>query len=322
MNTKIIFILIFVLIFVSCKKENKKINTVAVTNTVSLKNVKHTEDTTTCIDTTKQKDTVTQNIKQNTIKKENKCQILKNYKILLPSEIFYKSQKLQAHFERIYPINVEKINTSTQQALALGVVSADLIYASYFRNKTYVDKLYLSAMKLSEKLGIQKIIDKDGVEKLQNETNFDIIDTFVINKITNLCNELSKETTTLGFVIFGAWVESNYLLTDLIKHNSQISDSLYLKLYQQKEIPSSMIKFYNNILPDISDYNISLNVQTLLDELKAFEQLYNNVFSNNSYQIDQNNLNKLDSAFVVTRKNLFVNPQKKIEMSMRRPNQP
>ncbi len=320
MNIKTILLAIFVLVFVACKKEHSKSDSVAVSDTVSLQNVKHTEDTTKVVSNTKKDDTVTQYTMQTPVKKESRCKILETYKILLPSDVFFKSQNLQAHFERISKIDVNEISTSSQQALALGVVSADLVYASYFQNKTYVDKLYANAANLSEKLGLQKIINKKGLEKLQNETDFNKVDTFVVNKITYLCNELSKESsaTKLGFVIFGAWVESNYLLTDLVRYNPENSDSLYLKLYQQKEISNSMIKFYNDLLPDIADYNISLNVQTLIDELNAFQKLYGKVYANDSYLIDQNNLNKLDSAFVTARKNLFVNPQKKIEMSMQR----
>ncbi len=322
MNIKIIFLPIIILLFAACKKEKSKIESIAINDTLSLKNVKNPVDTTQTVSNTKKQDTVIQFTKQTPVKKEIKCQILKDYKILLPSDILFKSKNLHADFEKLSEINRNQINTSTQQALALGVVSADLVYASYFRNKNYVDKYYMNAAELSEKLGLQKIINKKGLEKIQNETNFNTIDTFIINKITYICNELSKESsaTKLGFIIFGAWVESNYLLTDLIKYNPENSDSLYLQLYKQKNIAQSMIKYYNDILPDIADYNISLNMQTLIDELKNFQSLYEKVYSGDTYLIDKNNFEKLDSAFVTTRKNLFVNPQKKIEMSMKRPN--
>ena len=116
--------------------------------------------------------------------------------------------------------DVEKYNTTSSEALNLGIYTADMSFcALYEQNQAVID--YLSTVKkLSERLGIAGFFNDSTLQTFQNNINNK-------NKIINSISESYSQSTSFldeqerteiaSTVIVGGWIETLHLTLNMLK---------------------------------------------------------------------------------------------------------
>lgn len=173
------------------------------------------------------------------------------YQIPSPAEMFefinngklkYKSELLNS------TDNITTYADKKSQAINFGVYSADLAYTSSFEKYQESIKFFGTIRKLSNDLGISYAFDEALVSRIQN--NMSNADSLVIISSDSYLKiieflEGNEQGKTLALIAAGGWLESLYLVLNLVEINTadekmkqKISDQRYtfenLNLYLNK----------------------------------------------------------------------------------------
>ena len=116
--------------------------------------------------------------------------------------------------------DVEKYNTTSSEALNLGIYTADMSFcALYEQNQAVIDYL-ATVKKLSERLGIAGFFNDSTLQTFQNNINNK-------NKIINSISESYSQSTSFldeqerteiaSTVIVGGWIETLHLTLNMLK---------------------------------------------------------------------------------------------------------
>ncbi len=317
---KKIFILnlIFSILFLSFSCKNKETLS-EDTKTDSIVNIQTqtTNKITTTTDTanlTSTKDTSSKTIKKQKKKKTSKkCSVFKKFKIPSPSKFKFASDKTRPVFSALYPTkNYLKASSTYQKSVILGIYSADLIYIALYNNSNLINKYYFTALQLSNDLGIPDSFSANDIKNIQkNMNNNDSIKNIIENTIQNTCISLSnsKTYTELPFIVYGAWLESVYLLCRTLIRNPDAPKFLYKQLSEQSDIIDNLTNFYNNILLDAQNYNVNLKVQDIISQLDSIKQNFGNYYNSGEQIIEKKQIQDLTNQFQNIRKQINTNKQ-------------
>jgi hypothetical protein len=116
--------------------------------------------------------------------------------------------------------DVEKYNTTSSEALNLGIYTADLSFcALYEQNQAVIDYL-ATVKKLSERLGISGFFNDSTIQMFQSNINNKnkIINTISesYTQSTNFLDE-QERTEIASTVIVGGWIETIHLTLNMLK---------------------------------------------------------------------------------------------------------
>ncbi|MBN1117585.1 MAG: hypothetical protein JXA77_10290 [Bacteroidales bacterium] len=133
--------------------------------------------------------------------------------------------------------NVEKYSSSRALALNLGIYTTDLSFASLFeQTQTSID--YMNAARsMAEGLNITDAIDKNTIDKLeQNLDNRDIVMDIISETFLNSSSYLkeNERQDVAAIVLVGGWVEGLYIASELIGDNSIENNKLADRVLEQK----------------------------------------------------------------------------------------
>ncbi len=321
MKKYLYLIVIFLLIFSACKKNsktkdqtNKKVDTVKIIDTIlknktDLDSVKYeTESVVANADSVVSKDSAVV---------EKECPVFAENEIPNPAKFKYAVKKTKADFSLLFPIrNKDKMINTFQKSLFLGILSADMIYATAYGNANITTKYYKTSMELSDDLGISSAFSQDDFDIIRNFENKDSVKEVIKKNLDVICLQLneSRVYNELPFIIYGAWIESVYLLTNVLILNPDAPKKLFKELAKQKDIIENLISYYNNILIDADDYKTNLNIQNIIGELGQIHDIFLNTLRQNSYIMDKKQIIELKQAVTKIRNNtIIIETDKKIE---------
>jgi len=310
-----LILLLFLFIFSCNKKHEDKIN-----NNDNI--IIDTQQVNSKIDTVEKTnvDTQTVQVSEIKIKKIKRCEILEKYKIPQPDEILIQDSTLTPDFNLLYNVNMVYLNTVFSQSVILGLVSSDLIYSTIFKNKNFILKYFTISAKLADKLGVGRILNQKDIENIDKQTDFDSIKNIVFSKTRQVCIELSNQNShiELSYIIYGALIENNFLLVNTLLKNPSASDSLYQKLADQNEIIDNVINYYNFVLSVVDNYDISLNLNAMINDLTEVKKVYDKIYNGESILVNEEELKELDTLLRKYKSNLLVKSDKKIEMQVKK----
>ena len=192
-----------------------------------------------------------------------------------PEDIFGFTEDENLHFKKelLNPIsNLGKYNKTRIKEFSFGVYAADLAYSAAFnRNQETVQ--YLNVVReLSEKIEISGVFneslskrienllgnDKDSLISVSSDTYFDIIRYL----------EKHERISTLAFIAAGGWLESLYLVTQLIEYSAD--EPTIQGVADQKIIFSNLILY----LEQNQDED---GIQLILDEFTPIKNIFDNL---------------------------------------------
>ncbi len=170
--------------------------------------------------------------------------------------------------------NMDKYIDTRAKELNFGIYSADLAYVSSF-NKYQESVDYLNTVRtLSDEIGISAVFDENLIGRIDNI----IDDQDSLLKVTSDSYfsivrylESSNRKKSLALIVTGGWIESIYVVTNLVSTYKQGSDVVQL-LADQKLVVSNLMSYLEQNKSDD-------NIQRTINDLKNLQKIYDSLGS-------------------------------------------
>lgn len=168
--------------------------------------------------------------------------------------------------------NVENYLTQADMAINTGIFGADLCYIRIYQQYQDAAK-YLAALKgLTQQLGIPEEEKRISVKRLEeNIQNQDSL-VNIISQIYSNSDSYLKENDrggTAALIIFGGWVETLYLATNILDPQNPRKELVDLILQQKHSI--------RNMIGLLNQYPKEKRISELLPHLKELQHKFNEV---------------------------------------------
>ncbi|MCB2194306.1 MAG: hypothetical protein KQH79_00505 [Bacteroidetes bacterium] len=166
---------------------------------------------------------------------------------------------------------VDNYNTSFKKALGLGIFGADLGYQNMY-NKTGGVIDYISAIKtLADGIRVGQFFDFTTLKRLAtNNQNLDSLMYISVQNFNQMDRYLreNKRSNLSSLIVAGVWIESMYLLGEVIKEspNAELSE----KIGEQKLI-------LGNLMILLRNYERDPDFKKLIDDLYEIQKIYEDV---------------------------------------------
>jgi hypothetical protein len=195
-----------------------------------------------------------------------------DYSVPTPNELF-EIIKLQGGKQQMNLVNSlensENYVDVKSKALNFGVYSADVAYLSCFGIGIDFLKYFKKIEELGEELGISGAFDESVMERIENnEANADSL--FMISNDTYYNSymylEENQKGVELSLIMAGGYIESLYIITNLVKTYSD-TDPIVEKIGDQKVVMENLIDF-------ISQYGDDASVADVITDLKSLSEVF------------------------------------------------
>ncbi len=167
-----------------------------------------------------------------------------------------------------------QINYSTnfKQALNLGIYGADLSYLNIYEQLPDAASYFAVVKVLSKELNILSTLDENLMKRIENNSNnkdslMYIMSTVFRDADAYLFNNGQNETGVL--IIAGGWIESLYIMTQILKKSENNKDIL-TRIGEQKYPLDNLIELMRPYYKNISDEYDELLLQ-LIDLASIFD---------------------------------------------------
>ncbi|MDX9695836.1 MAG: hypothetical protein RBT49_08600 [Bacteroidales bacterium] len=166
---------------------------------------------------------------------------------------------------------VDNYNTSFKKALGLGVFGADLGYLNMY-NKTSSVIDYISAIKtLADGIHVGQFFDFTTLKRLAtNNQNLDSLMYISVQNFNQMDRYLreNRRSSLSSLIVAGIWIESMYLVGEVARRSP--SKELSEKIGEQKIIMSNLMILLKN-------YEKDPDFKELIKDFEEIQDLYKNV---------------------------------------------
>lgn len=237
-----------------------------------------------------------------TVEKQNVIYV--QYSIPLPINLFEIIEK-KSYFrpEIMSSLSIkDKYLTQVQNAVNLGVYSADLAYCTIFENGQNTIEYSDAASYFANNLSIEDAYGEPYIKRLeQNINNKDSLVIISNEAYNTACNYLNQKGiyNVLPFVIYGAWIESMYLMCN--SDNSSVEELKNIIIKKESSI-DNMITYMYDVQVETSAYYYNKELKSIIYDLKSLEDIFENYSENktdDSYIIIVERINKLRNELVI-----------------------
>lgn len=217
------------------------------------------------------------NLAQSKLEKEDVEQTVQEIIYPLPTsfEVTNMINTIEASYilDLANPIsNADKYFTAKEQALNLGVYSADLSYASTYNMKQDVMNLMEVSEQLIKEMNITGAFSAEFIKEAEaNIDNREILTKLITNSFFETYEYLvkhDKEDLSL-LVLVGSWVEALYISCNISQTVYENPEIVKIILHQK----SSLTKLIDLLIPHLDHKSI----QEILIDLKAIKSTYDEI---------------------------------------------
>ena len=193
------------------------------------------------------------------------------YAVPSPNELFsiIKDSKLPFK-EGLITTEAIKYSTSKEQALNFGRITADIAYTASYEKFQESMANFDNLRQVGDDLGISYVFDELMVNRVKNNMDnpdsLEIISASSYQQITSMMEE-NEKGSTLAIIAAGGFVESIYILTNLVGEYSEGSDVIQ-RLADEKLV-------MENITDYLSMYAEEDRVSEVLTELAPMVDVFN-----------------------------------------------
>lgn len=168
--------------------------------------------------------------------------------------------------------NVDKYFTDKDQALNLGVFSADLSYASTYQMKQDVMNYMEASEYLIKELGITGAFDRNFIDKVEANINnkeelIDLITTSFYDTYEYLVKNNKEDLSLL--VLTGSWVEAMYISCNISETVYNDPELVKIILHQKTSL--------NKLLELLNEHKSHETINNLIQELNPIIKVYNSI---------------------------------------------
>ncbi len=200
------------------------------------------------------------------------------YGIPLPIDLFryLVSEDIPYNAYLLVPLEYrERYSKETKQAMALGAYSADMAYCSMYNRQQEVLDYFNCSFKLADRLDVSEGFNFRYVERMENNINSaDSLSNIAGESYWKACNFLNEneKNNILPFVIYGGWVESQYLT---IYSNDQ--KATREQIMNQQEGLMNLISFLYEVMIESSAFYYNYDIKSIILKLSNIKKVYDKV---------------------------------------------
>ncbi len=175
------------------------------------------------------------------------------------------------------PDNEKNYNSKKAQSLNLGIYSSDLLYCSTFNVSDKVLGYFGTVMRMGNKLQVATSLnDKDKERIGKNAGNADslvaISNDLYLSSFQNL--EDNKRGTDLSLMLAGGWVESLFLMSNIVGDFDK-DNKAAIRVAEQKHSLDNLVEY-------MTKYESNADVASVLAQMKELQALFAAVKTNES----------------------------------------
>ncbi len=213
------------------------------------------------------------------IKKENVEKEVRDFVYPLPTsfEVTDMLNRIEAAYilSLSNPVsNVDKYFTEKNQALNLGIYSADLSYASTYNQKQETVDFMNASKSLIDKLDISAALDADLLVNIEsNLDNKDKLVELITDSYYDTYEFLNKNDrgAVSMLVIAGSWVEALYIATHISEDTFNNREMVSIIMNQKEPL--------NKLMTILKQVETNEDVQATMEDLKILHEIYNSIDS-------------------------------------------
>ncbi len=167
------------------------------------------------------------------------------------------------------PANQKNYTDVKAKALNFGIYSCDLSYCSVFSIGSEALKYFKTVKQLGDEIGVSSSIQPDLLKRLESniekpDSLLKITDDVYFGSFETLEN--SKQGPTLSLVVAGGWIESLYIVSNLVKYEDK--SPLVARLADQKYSLENLVAF-------LKKYESDANVASVLTQFTELQMEFN-----------------------------------------------
>lgn len=218
------------------------------------------------------------------------------YLIPSPEELFrfIKDGKLKFSEEVLNPTNnIDNYIDTRSKELNFGIYSADLAYVASF-NKYQESVDYLNTVRtLSDEIGISAVFDRNLIGRIDNiiddqDSLLRVTSDSYMSIVRYL--ESSDRKKSLALIVTGGWVESIYVVVNLLDNYNQNAKVVNL-LASQKIVVANLMSY-------LEQMKFDENIQRTINELKPLSEFYESLEVEKG-EVAEENTQETDGKIVV-----------------------
>jgi len=210
--------------------------------------------------------------------KDVKNVVYTKYGIPLPVELFTYMVKEEIPYNVDLLLSThtrEKYAKETKQAMILGVYSADMAYCSSYGRQLEVLTYFGAASKIADRLDISEGFSFESVERISNNVQrADSLSAIANETYWKACNYLDEndKNNILPFVIYGGWVESQYLTiaSNDLKSTKEV-------IVDQKQGLLNLIRYFLDVTVESSAFYYSGDIKKIVMRLDNIKNVYEKI---------------------------------------------
>ena len=167
--------------------------------------------------------------------------------------------------------NQENYNTTTVQALNLGIYSADLAYINIYKSNDVIEYLTVVS-RISQDLGIGKYFDLQSMSQLvKYDDNLDSLLQMTTDNFEMINKHLQEEEQSHLSVLMltGGWLEGLHLINSV--YMKKPSESLKERIGEQKIVLSQLV----SLVKHFKDKNATIN--NLYSKLEVLSEIFSEI---------------------------------------------
>jgi len=178
-----------------------------------------------------------------------------------------------AQFEKeiLNPLeNSKNYNGNKDLALNLGIYSADLSYAGFFKQNQVTLNYIMTTKKMATNLGITNSFDEKHLELINNNQ----VDKDGMQKIisesfmkTDAYLQENNRPEVMTMILMGGWIEGQYLATKLAKGSTTDKPELVQRIIEQSLTLELMLILFD-------DFEDSPNIMALKPDFMKLKESY------------------------------------------------
>lgn len=168
--------------------------------------------------------------------------------------------------------NVDKYFTDKDQAINLGVYSADLSYASTYQMKQDVMNYMEASEYLIKELGITGAFDRKFIDKVESSINkkdelIDLITTSFYDTYEYLVKNNKEDLSLL--VLAGSWIEAMYISCNISETVYNNPELVKIIMHQKSSL--------NKLIELLAPHKKHQTIQSVLMDLEPIKKVYDRV---------------------------------------------